>query len=175
MRPQEPVISHRINREITAPRVRVVGENVEPGIYSLDEALRMATAQEVDLVEISAQADPPVVRVVDYSKFLYEVKKKQKELKSKNVKTVVKEVRFGPNTDDHDFDFKVKHARKFLEEGSKVKAFVHFKGRTIIHKDRGEVLLLKFIQALEDVGKVESMPKLEGKRMFIFINPKGKK
>jgi translation initiation factor IF-3 len=153
----------------------VVGENVEPGVYTLDEALRMAAAQEVDLVEISAQADPPVVRVVDYSKFLYEVKKKQKELKSKNVKTVVKEVRFGPNTDDHDFDFKVKHARKFLEEGSKVKAFVHFKGRTIIHKDRGEVLLLKFIQALEDVGKVESMPKLEGKRMFIFINPKGKK
>lgn len=175
MRPTEPVISHRINREITAPRVRVVGENVEPGVYTLDEALRMAAAQEVDLVEISAQADPPVVRVVDYSKFLYEVKKKQKELKSKNVKTVVKEVRFGPNTDDHDFDFKVKHARKFLEEGSKVKAFVHFKGRTIIHKDRGEVLLLKFIQALEDVGKVESMPKLEGKRMFIFINPKGKK
>jgi translation initiation factor IF-3 len=153
----------------------VVGENVEPGIYTLDEALRMAAAQEVDLVEITAQADPPVVRVVDYSKFLYDVKKKQKELKSKNVKTVVKEVRFGPNTDDHDFDFKVKHARKFLEEGSKVKAFVHFKGRTIIHKDRGEVLLLKFIQALEDVGKVESMPKLEGKRMFIHINPKGKK
>jgi translation initiation factor IF-3 len=152
----------------------VVGENVEPGIYPIDEALRMATDQEVDLVEITAQADPPVVRVVDYSKFLYELKKKQKELKSKNVKMVVKEVRFGPNTDDHDFEFKLKHARKFLEEGSKVKAFVHFKGRTIIHKDRGEVLLLKFIQALEDVGKVESMPKLEGKRMFVYINPKGK-
>lgn len=134
----------------------------------------MAEAQELDLVEISAQADPPVCRIVDYTKFLYEQKKKQKEMKSKAAKAVLKEIRFGPNTDEHDLDFKMKHARKFLEEGAKIKAYVHFKGRTIIHKERGEVLLLKFIQGLEDVGKVEQLPKLEGKRMIIYINPKGK-
>lgn len=156
-------------------RVRLVGENIEPGVYSTDEALRMAQEQELDLVEISAQGDTPVCRIVDYTKFLYEQKKRQKEMKAKTSKSIVKEIRFGPNTDEHDFEFKLKHARKFLEEGSKVKAFVHFKGRTIIHKDRGEVLLLKFIQELEDLGKIEKLPQLEGKRMFVFINPKGKK
>ncbi len=135
----------------------------------------MAEAQQMDLVEISDKADPPVCKIIDYSKFIYEQKKKTKELKTKATKSIIKEIRFGPNTDEHDFDFKLKHARKFLEEGSKVKAYVHFKGRTIIHKERGEVLLLKFVQELEEVGKVEQMPRLEGKRMFILINPKGKK
>ena len=135
----------------------------------------MAEAQQMDLVEISDKADPPVCKIIDYSKFLYEQKKKTKELKTKATKSIIKEIRFGPNTDEHDFDFKLKHARKFLEEGSKVEAYVHFKGRTIIHKERGEVLLLKFVQELEEVGKVEQMPRLEGKRMFILINPKGKK
>ena len=153
----------------------MVGENIEPGIYPTGEAIRMAEAQQMDLVEISDKADPPVCKIIDYSKFLYEQKKKTKELKTKATKSIIKEIRFGPNTDEHDFDFKLKHARKFLEEGSKVKAYVHFKGRTIIHKERGEVLLLKFVQELEEVGKVEQMPRLEGKRMFILINPKGKK
>ena len=153
----------------------MVGENIEPGIYPTGEAIRMAEAQQMDLVEISDKADTPVCKIIDYSKFLYEQKKKTKELKTKATKSIIKEIRFGPNTDEHDFDFKLKHARKFLEEGSKVKAYVHFKGRTIIHKERGEVLLLKFVQELEEVGKVEQMPRLEGKRMFILINPKGKK
>ena len=135
----------------------------------------MANDMELDLVEITLQDDLPVCRVVDYTKFLYEQKKRQKEMKAKATKMVVKEIRFGPNTDEHDFEFKLKHAKNFLEEGSKVKAYVHFKGRTIIHKERGEVLLLRFANELEEVGKVEQMPKLEGKRMFIFINPKGKK
>jgi translation initiation factor IF-3 len=152
-----------------------VGENVEAGVYNTDEALRMAHDLELDLVEITQQGEIPVCRIVDYTKFLYEQKKRQKEMKAKATKMVVKEIRFGPNTDEHDFEFKLKHARKFLEEGSKVKAYVHFKGRTIIHKERGEVLLLKFAQELEEAGKVEQLPKLEGKRMFIFINPKGKK
>jgi translation initiation factor IF-3 len=155
--------------------VRLVGDNIEPGIYSTEQALEMAHAQELDLVEISDKNDPPICRVIDYTKFLYELKKKQKEAKNKSSKTVIKEIRFGPNTDEHDFEFKVKHAKKFLEEGSKVKAYVHFKGRTIIHKDRGELLLLKFTQELDEVGKVESLPKLEGKRMIVFLNPKGKK
>lgn len=155
--------------------MRLVGENVTPGLVNTEEALRMATDMELDLVEISLQDDMPVCRIVDFTKFLYEQKKRQKEMKAKAVKMVVKEIRFGPNTDEHDFEFKLKHAKKFLEEGSKVKAYVHFKGRTIIHKERGEVLLLKFAQELEDAGKVEQLPKLEGKRMFIFINPKGKK
>lgn len=129
---------------------------------------------ELDLVEISPKAVPPVCRIVDYKKFLYEQKKKQKELKSKQSKIVVKEIRFGPNTDDHDFDFKLKHAKKFLEEGAKVKAYVFFKGRTIVFKERGEILLLKFAQELEEVGLVEQMPKLEGKRMIMMINPKKK-
>jgi len=155
--------------------VRLVGENVTPGLYNTEEALRMANDMELDLVEISLQEDMPVCRVVDYTKFLYEQKKRQKEMKAKAVKMVVKEIRFGPNTDEHDFEFKLKHAKKFLEEGSKVKAYVHFKGRTIIHKERGEVLLLKFAQELEDAGKVEQLPKLEGKRMFLTVTPKGAK
>ena len=123
-------------------------------------------------MEIYSKGDPPVCKVIDFGKFLYEQKKKQKEIKAKSAKTVLKEVRFGPNTDDHDFDFKLNHAKKFLDEGAKVKAFVHFRGRTIVHKDRGEVLLLKFAQELEDYGKVEQLPQLEGKRMIMFIAPK---
>jgi len=151
-----------------------VGEGVEQGVYSLPEAIKLADEMELDLVEISPKAVPPVCRIVDYKKFLYEQKKKQKELKSKQSKIVIKEIRFGPNTDDHDFDFKLKHARKFLEEGAKVKAYVFFKGRTIVFKERGEILLLKFAQELEEVGLVEQMPKLEGKRMIMMINPKKK-
>lgn len=166
---------HRINRKILAKEVRLVGENIEQGIYSLDEALRLAEEQEVDLVEISPNADPPVCRVVDYNKFLYSQKKKDKELKAKQLKVVIKEIRFGPNTDDHDFDFKLNHARKFLEEGAKVKAYVFFKGRSIVFKERGEILLLKFAQELEDVAAVEQMPRLEGKRMIMMFNPKKKK
>ncbi|MDP4828295.1 MAG: translation initiation factor IF-3 [Flavobacteriales bacterium] len=166
---------HRINRRILAKEVRLVGENIEQGIVSLDEALRLAEEQEVDLVEISPNADPPVCRIVDYNKFLYSQKKKDKELKAKQLKVVIKEIRFGPNTDDHDFDFKLNHARKFLEEGAKVKAYVFFKGRSIVFKERGEILLLKFAQELEDVAAVEQMPRLEGKRMIMMFNPKKKK
>jgi len=156
--------------------VRVVGENVEVGIYDIQQAISMAQNQDLDLVEISPKADPPVCKIIDYSKFKYEQKKKQKEIKAKAQKTVLKEIRFGPNTDDHDFNFKLKHAIKFLEEGAKVKAYVHFVGRTIVFKERGEILLLKFAQQLEEYGKVEQLPKLEGKRMAIFISPKvGKK
>lgn len=140
----------------------------------MPEAIKLADEMELDLVEISPKAVPPVCRIVDYKKFLYEQKKKQKELKSKQSKIVIKEIRFGPNTDDHDFDFKLKHARKFLEEGAKVKAYVFFKGRTIVFKERGEILLLRFAQELEEVGLVEQMPKLEGKRMIMMINPKKK-
>ncbi|MCB0778178.1 MAG: translation initiation factor IF-3 [Flavobacteriales bacterium] len=155
--------------------VRVVGENVEQGIYSVEDARAMAEDLGLDLVEISPSADPPVCRIIDYKKFLYEQKKKQKELKAKQQTVEMKEIRFGPNTDEHDLNFKLKHARKFLEEGHKVKAFVFFRGRTIVFKERGEILLLKFAQELEDVGIVESMPKLEGKRMIMFIVPKKKK
>jgi len=130
---------------------------------------------DLDLVEISPNADPPVCRIIDYQKFLYQQKKKQKELNAKQIQVVVKEIRFGPNTDDHDFDFKLKHAEKFLNEGSKVKAYVFFKGRSILFKEKGEILLLKFAQELEEVGKVEQLPKLEGKRMTMFISPKKKK
>lgn len=144
-------------------------------MYSLEEALRIANEMELDLVEISPNADPPVCKVIDYQKFLYEKKKKEKELKAKTAKTVIKEIRFGPNTDDHDFDFKVKHAQRFLEEGSKVKAYVHFKGRSITYKEKGEIILLRFAQELEEYGKVELLPKLEGNRMFIHIAPKKKK
>lgn len=132
----------------------------------------MAEEQGLDLVMITEKADPPVCRVIDYSKFKYEQKKKQKEIKAKAQKTVIKEIRFGPNTDDHDFEFKLNHAKKFLEEGAKVKAYVHFAGRTIVFKERGEILLLKFAQALEELAKVEMMPKLEGKRMFLMLSPK---
>ncbi len=153
----------------------MVGDNIEVGIYPTSQALNIAQEQGLDLVEISPKADPPVCRIIDYKKFLYNQKKKQKELKAKQSKVVVKEIRFGPNTDEHDFQFKLKHARKFLEEGSKLKAYVFFKGRTIVFKERGEIILLKFAQELEDVGMVEQMPKLEGKRMIMMFNPKNKK
>ncbi len=152
--------------------MRVVGDNVEQDIYNIKDALEIAEKQGLDLVEISPTANPPVCRVIDYKKFLYDQKKKQKEIKAKTVKVVVKEIRLGPNTDDHDFNFKLNHARKFLEEGAKVKVDVFFKGRTIVYKDKGEIILLKFAQELEDVGKVERMPKLEGKRMIMIMAPK---
>jgi len=154
--------------------VRVVGENVTVGIYGIKEAIEMARNQELDLVEISPKAEPPVCKIIDYSKFLYQQKKKQKEVKAKTVKVVIKEIRFGPNTDEHDFNFKLKHAEKFLKEGAKVKAFVFFKGRSILFKEQGEILLLKLATALEDVGSVEQLPKLEGKRMTMYISPKKK-
>jgi len=155
--------------------VRLVGENVKVDVYPVQQALKIAQEQGLDLVEISPNADPPVCKVTDYSKFKYEQKKKQKEIKSKALKVVIKEIRFGPNTDEHDFNFKLKHAINFLQEGAKVKATVFFAGRTIVYKERGEILLLKFAQGLEEYGKVELMPKLEGKRMSMFVIPKPKK
>ena len=167
---------HRINSRIHGvSEVRVVGENVEQGVYPFSVALKMAEDMGLDLVEISAAAVPPVCRITDYKKFLYDLKKKQKEIKAKQATVEMKEIRFGPNTDEHDVNFKTNHARKFLVEGHKVKAFVFFRGRTIVFKERGEILLLKFAQELEDVGLVESMPKLEGKRMIMFLIPKKKK
>lgn len=171
-RVEEP---YRVNRKIRAREVRVVGDNVDVDVYPIDEALKIAEAQGLDLVEISPKADPPVCKVIDYSKFKYEQKKKQKEIKQKAQKTVIKEIRFGPNTDDHDFNFKLKHAMNFLKDGAKVKAFVHFAGRTIVFKERGELLLLRFAQELEEYGKVDQMPKLEGKRMIIMLSPKALK
>ena len=179
MRPRGRVIKedpHRINSRIYGvSQVRVVGEDIEQGIYPFEEALKMAQERHLALVEISASADPPVCRIIDYKKFLYDLKKKQKEIKAKQAVIEMKEIRFGPNTDEHDLNFKLKHARRFLDEGHKVKAFVFFKGRTIVFKERGEILLLKFAQELEDVGIVESMPKLEGKRMMMYLIPKKKK
>ncbi len=167
---------HRINSRIYGvSEVRVVGENVEQGVYPFSVALKMAEDMGLDLVEISAAAVPPVCRITDYKKFLYDLKKKQKEIKAKQATVEMKEIRFGPNTDEHALNFKTNHARKFLLEGHKVKAFVFFRGRTIVFKERGEILLLKFAQVLEDVGLVESMPKLEGKRMIMFLIPKKKK
>ncbi len=154
--------------------VRVVGENIEVGIYSISEALSMANEQDLDLVEISPNAAPPVCKIIDYKKFLYEQKKKKKEIKAKSAKVVVKDIRLGPNIDDHDFNFKLKHAKKFLEDGAKVKVDVFFRGRSIIYKDKGEIVLLRFATELEEVGKVERMPKLEGKRMIMIITPKTK-
>jgi translation initiation factor IF-3 len=167
---------HRINEHIRVQQVRLVGDNVTVGVYPTDEARKMAREQELDLVEISPQADPPVCRIIDYNKFLYDKKKKEKEMKAKAKTTEMKEIRFTPNTDDHDFDFKSKHAESFLKEGNKVKAYVQFKGRAIQFKDRGELLLLKFADRLKEIGQLESMPKLEGKRMLAIISPKtGKK
>lgn len=153
----------------------MVGENVKVDVYPISQALELAKEQNLDLVEISPKAEPPVCKIIDYSKFKYEQKKKQKEIKAKAQKTVIKEIRFGPNTEEHDFNFKLKHAQSFLEEGAKVKAYVHFVGRTIVFKERGEILLLKFAQAVEDYGKVEQLPKLEGKRMIMYISPKPSK
>jgi translation initiation factor IF-3 len=168
---------HRINNRIRAKVVRVVGDNVKnQGVYSIEDALKLADEMELDLVEISPKADPPVCKIIDYQKFLYQQKKKQKELKAKTQKVVVKEIRFGPNTDEHDYQFKLNHAKKFLEDGAKVKAFVFFKGRSILFKEKGEILLLRLAQDLEEFAKVEQMPKLEGKRMIMFLSPKtGKK
>ncbi|MBX2845187.1 MAG: translation initiation factor IF-3 [Saprospiraceae bacterium] len=172
---QEPKYFFRTNHQIKVPEVRLTGDNVENGVYSTSKAMEMAEEQGLDLVEIAAKARPPVCQIVDYKKFLYEKKKRDKELKSKQQKVVVKEIRFTPNTDDHDIDFKLKHAEKFLKEGAKVKAFVHFRGRSIVFKDRGELLLLQFAERLQELGDLEAMPKLEGKRMSIFIMPKKKK
>ena len=157
------------------PEVRLVGENIEGGVYPTRKALEIAEELELDLVEISPNATPPVCKVIDYKKFLYEQKKRDKEMKAKATKVVIKEIRFGPQTDDHDYEFKKKHGEKFLKEGSKVKAYVFFKGRSIIYKDQGEILLLRLATDLEDYGKVEQMPKLEGKRMTMFLAPLTKK
>ncbi|HMP93929.1 MAG TPA: translation initiation factor IF-3 [Phnomibacter sp.] len=172
---RQPEPEHRINEKIRVPQVRLVGDNVTPGIYSTQEALRIAQGLELDLVEISPTADPPVVKAIDYKKFLYEKKKKEKEMKANAKQSEVKEIRFTPGTDDHDFDFKAKHAEKFLKEGNKVKCYVQFRGRAIMFKDRGEVLLLKFAERLAEVGALESMPKMEGKRMIAVFAPKVKK
>ncbi len=165
---------HKINSKITAQEIRLVGDNVDVGVYSVNDALRMAREQELDLVEISPKASPPVCKILDYKKFLYEQKKRDKVLKSKATKIVVKEIRFGPQTDEHDYQFKKKHAEKFLNEGAKLKAFVFFKGRSIIFKEQGQILLLRLAQELEEIGTVEQMPELEGKRMIMFITPKKK-
>ncbi|WP_262710122.1 MULTISPECIES: translation initiation factor IF-3 [Aequorivita] len=165
---------HRINGKIRAEEVRLVGDNVEIGVYPLKKAREIAAEQELDLVEISPNANPPVCKVIDYKKFVYEQKKREKSLKAKASKVTIKEIRFGPNTDDHDYEFKKKHGIKFLEDGAKLKAYVFFKGRSIIYKDQGEILLLRLARDLEEYGKVEQMPKLEGKRMIMFIAPKKK-
>lgn len=166
---------HRINEEIDLPEVRLVGEGIEAGVYPTATALRMAREKEVDLVEISPQAVPPVCRIIDYNKFLYEKKKKDKEQKAKAKASELKEIRFTPNTDDHDFNFKSKHAENFLMEGDKVKCYVQFRGRSIMFQDRGELLLLKFAERLAEVGTLESMPKMEGRRMIAIFVPKKKK
>ena len=166
----------RINNEIRVPQVRLVGDNIaEPGIYPIAKALKLADELELDLVEISAKADPPVCKILDYQKYLYQQKKKAKEMKSNASKVVIKEIRFGPNTDEHDFQFKLKHAMEFLQEGAKVKSSVFFKGRSIVYADQGEKLLLRFAVELEEYGRAEQMPKLEGKRMFMMIAPLPKK
>lgn len=177
----------RINDYIRIPEVRLVGDNIEEigqqvdqdlkagEVYDTRDVKKWARAVGLDLVEISPNAKPPVVKIIDYNKFLYEKKKKEKEMKAKAAKTVVKEIRFGPNTDDHDFEFKLRHAEKFLAEGAKVKAYVQFRGRTIVFKDRGELLLLRFIKELEDIGAAEALPKLEGRRMTVVVSPKKKK
>ncbi|MEI6865827.1 translation initiation factor IF-3 [Flavicella sp.] len=166
---------HRINSRIRdIEEVRLVGDNIEVGVYPIRKALDLAREQELDLVEISPKAVPPVCKIIDYKKFLYEQKKREKALKSKATKVIVKEIRFGPQTDEHDYEFKKKHAIKFLKEGAKLKTFVFFKGRSIIFKDQGQILLLRLAQELEEYGKVEQMPRLEGKRMIMFIAPKKK-
>ena len=163
---------YQVNEQIRAREVRIVGEGFEPKVVSLREALRIADDMELDLVMISPNAVPPVCRIVDYSKFLYQLKKKQKEAKAKQVKIDVKEIRFGPQTDDHDYNFKLKHAKGFLQNGDKVKAYVFFRGRSILFKDQGEKILARFVSDLEEYGKQEQAPVLEGKRMTIFISPK---
>ncbi|MEY4660669.1 MAG: hypothetical protein RLZZ42_621 [Bacteroidota bacterium] len=166
---------HRINHFIRVPQVRLVGDNVTMGVYPTQEALKMAQQLELDLVEISPQADPPVCKIIDYNKFLYDKKRKEKEMKAKSKSAELKEIRFTPGTDDHDFDFKARHAENFLKEGNKVKAYVQFKGRAIMFKERGELVLLKFAERLAEFGQVEGLPKLEGKRMLMVIAPKTQK
>ncbi len=173
-RGEKPANPNLINEQIRAREVRLVGDNVTAGIYSIHEARKIADELELDLVEISPTAEPPVCKVLDYQKYLYQQKKKQKEIKAKATKIVIKEIRFGPQTDDHDYNFKLKHAMGFLQEGAKVKAYVFFKGRSILFKEQGEVLLLRFANDLENYGKVEQMPLLEGKRMIIMLSPKKK-
>lgn len=179
----KPEPSFRINDRINVPKIRLVGDNLEeisevvgqkvtPDIYPTQLANRWAREMDLDLVEISPKAAPPVCRITEYKKFLYSKKKKEKELKAKTAKTVIKEIRFGPNTDNHDFEFKLRHAQKFLQDGAKVKAYVHFRGRTIVFKDRGELLLLRLLKELEDYGAAEELPKLEGRRMIVIISPK---
>lgn len=173
----------RVNEQIRIPEIRLVGDDlealsevvgrkIEPGIYNTRQVLEWADRMELDLVEISPKAKPPVCKITDFNKFLYERKKKEKEIKAKAQKTVVKEIRFGPNTDDHDFEFKLRHAKKFLEEGAKVRAYVHFRGRTIVFKDRGQLLLLRFLKELEEYGAAEELPKMEGRRMSVIVSPK---
>jgi translation initiation factor IF-3 len=174
-RPKQIQNEHRLNNEITAPEVRVVGEGIEPKVYRIFDAIKLAEEKGVDLVEISPNAEPPVCRVIDYKKFLYEKKKKEKEQKAKAKQSEVKEIRFTPNTDEHDFDFKAKHAEKFLQDGNKVKCYVQFKGRAIMFQERGELLLLKFAERMAEFGSLESMPKMEGKRMLAIFTPKKKK
>lgn len=186
-RPQKnPANDYRINRRIRVPEIRLVGDNfdelsekvgqkISPGVYPTKAALDWANEMELDLVEISPKAAPPVCKIIDFQKFLYKKKKREKEMKSKTSKTVIKEIRFGPNTDDHDFDFKLNHAKKFLSDEAKVKAYVQFRGRSIVFKDRGELLLLRFLKELEEYGAPESLPKMEGKRMIVMISPKKKK
>ena len=172
MKKDNSKLQYRVNEQIRVREVRIVGDGIESTVLPTYKALQMAEQRGVDLVEISPNADPPVCRLIDYSKFLYQQKKHQKEMKAKQVKVDVKEIRFGPQTDDHDYNFKLKHARGFLTDGDKVKAYVFFKGRSILFKEQGEVLLLRFAADLEDYGKVEQMPQLEGKRMIMFIAPK---
>ena len=174
MRIDKKELPNRINEHIHVREVRLVGDNVEQGIYSIENARNVAEAQGLDLVELSPNANPPVCKIIDYQKFLYQQKKREKELKAKATKIVVKEIRFGPQTDDHDYNFKLKHAQSFLNEGCKVKAYVFFKGRSILFKEQGEVLLLRFANDLEEIAKVDSLPTLEGKRMIIMLSPKKK-
>jgi len=167
---------YRVNEQIRVREVRLVGDNIpNAGIFSREDALRLADELELDLVEVSPSAEPPVCKIIDFNKFVYDQKKKQKEIKSNATKMVVKEIRFGPNTDDHDFDFKVKHAEKFLQEGAKVKAYVFFKGRTIMFKEKGEEILKQFIEEVSDWGKPDQAPTLDGKRMIVFLSPSKKK
>lgn len=174
--PHQKQNAHRINEQITAPTVRIVGDDAEEAVVvSLREAISLADEKEMDLIEISPNAEPPVCRIADYQKFLYQQKKKAKEIKSKQIKVTIKEIRFGPQTDDHDYNFKLRHAQNFLKEGAKVKAYVFFRGRSIVFKEYGEILLLRFATDLEELAKVEMLPKLEGKRMTIMLAPKTKK
>lgn len=183
--PKQETATFRTNRQIRIPKIRLVGDNleeisavagktIEPGIYNTAQVLQWSDALELDLVEISPNADPPVCKIIDYKKFVYDKRKREKEIKAKAQKTVIKEIRFGPNTDEHDFEFKTKHGRKFLEEGAKVKAYVQFRGRAIVFKDRGELILLKFLKEVEEFGAAEELPKLEGKRMIVMVSPKKK-